>query len=189
MTGVEAVLDFWLERVGPEGWFVVSEPVDAEIRDRFATLVDRAIDGELDGWTASPEGTLALLILLDQFPRNMHRGRADAFAGDAHARVIARKAVCRNVDLQIEEQGRRFFYLPFEHSESLADQDWSVTLFKTRMATLSDETMWHVEQHREVIAKFGRFPFRNAALRRQSTTEEIAFLDGGGYTPAKKPTD
>jgi len=181
------ILDFWFEEVGPEGWFVTSEKVDAEIRDRFSIFVTKAISGDLDSWTETPEGTLALLILLDQFPRNLHRGRADAFAGDAKARDIARLAVCQNRDMEIEEVRRRFFYLPFEHSESLADQDWSVALFKTRLTSITDLTMWHIEQHREVIKRFGRFPFRNAALGRTFTPEEQAFTDAGGYTPASKP--
>jgi len=189
MKQPETVLDFWLKQVGPDGWYVASDAVDDQIRDRFGPLVTRAIAGELDGWTASPAGTLALLILLDQFPRNLHRGSADAFAGDMHARKVARRAICGNDDLQIEEPGRQFFYLPFEHSESLADQDWSVALFKARMTTLSEESMWHVEQHREMIVKFGRFPFRNAALDRQSTPEEVAFLEGGGYVPGLKAKD
>jgi len=187
MSDIQTVLDFWLKEVGPEGWFDASDEVDTKIRDRFSATVDRALSGDLDDWTETPDGTLALVILLDQFTRNLHRGSADAFAGDAKALDIARVAVCRNDDLETEEPGRRFFYLPFEHSEDLADQEWSVGLFRTRLTSLTDVTMWHIEKHREVIMQFGRFPFRNAALGRTPTPEETAFLDAGGYTPASKP--
>ncbi len=186
MRDSQAVLDFWLDDVGPQGWYVADDAVDFAIRDRFSALVGRALAGDLDNWTVSPNGTLALLILLDQFPRNLFRGDAKAFAGDPKARDIARLAVCRNTDLETAEPGRQFFYLPFEHSESLADQDWSVALFKTRMTTLTDETMWHIEQHRALIRRFSRFPFRNAALGRSPTPEEVAFLEEGGYIPGSK---
>ena len=186
MSESQTVLDFWLNEIGFAGWYVASDDVDEQIRQRFGDLTKRAIAGELDEWTATPDGTLALLVLLDQFPRNLHRGSAEAFAGDARACEIARLAVGRNDDLKTPEPGRQFFYLPFEHSESLADQDWSVALFKTRMTTLTDETMWHVEQHREMIRRFGRFPFRNAALGRTPTPEETAFVDNGGYAPGLK---
>ena len=186
MSDAQAVLDFWLNEIGPQGWYVAADDVDAQIGVRFGALCNRAIAGELSDWTDAPASTLALLILLDQFPRNLHRGKAEAFAGDAVAREVARVAVGRNDDLEIAEPGRQFFYLPFEHSESLADQDWSVALFETRMTTISDETMWHVEQHREVIRKFARFPFRNKALGRTDTPEEAAFMAAGGYTPGLK---
>lgn len=187
MTHAKEVLEFWLEEIGPAGWYAADNAVDAQIRERFSTLVEQAVAGELDGWAESPSGALGLLILLDQFTRNLHRGEADAFAGDPRARDIARTAIGKNDDLQTAEPGRQFFYLPFEHSESLADQDWSVTLFKTRMETLTDELMWHAEQHREMIVRFGRFPFRNAALGRESTAEEATFMENGGYAPGLKP--
>lgn len=191
MTGVtvsesRAVLEFWLDEIGPAGWYVTSEDIDRQIRERFGDLTKQAVSGALDAWAETAEGTLALLVLLDQFSRNLNRGSADAFAGDVKARDVARTAIGRNEDLSLPEPGRQFFYLPFEHSESLADQDWSVALFQTRMSSLSDETMWHVEQHREMIRRFGRFPFRNAALGREPTPEEIAFMDAGGYTPGLK---
>ena len=186
MSQIQKVLECWLNDVGPSGWYVSAEDVDNHIRVEFSTAVDQALEGALDDWCATPDGTLALLILLDQFPRNLHRGKAAAFAGDEQARNIARVAVCKNLDLEIAEPGRQFFYLPFEHSESLADQDWSVTLFKTRMTTIPDESMWHIEQHREMIRRFGRFPFRNEALDRTSTVEESAFLAEGGYRPGLK---
>jgi uncharacterized protein (DUF924 family) len=182
MGDADAVLAFWLDEIGPGGWYVASDTVDEAIRQRFGTLVEDALAGGLDDWRSNPRGTLALLILLDQFTRNLYRGDAKAFAGDARARDIARDAVARNIDLEIEPPGRQFFYMPFEHSEDLADQDWSVALFTARM-TLGDEMMWHIEQHRDLIRRFGRFPYRNAALDRVSTPEEEAFLAEGGYRP------
>lgn len=185
MNDIQAVNDFWLNEVGQNGWYVASDDVDDAIRERFAPLVEQAKVGVLDDWRATPEGTLALLILLDQFTRNLNRGSAEAFAADEQAREIARIAVGKNQDLEIPEPERQFFYLPFEHSESLADQHWAIMFFTTRMVTLTEEVMWNVRQHREVIRRFGRFPYRNEALGRDSTEEEIAFLAEGGYTPGK----
>lgn len=179
---VEDVLDFWLDEIGSKGWYVASDAVDDAIRARFGALVESALAGGFEEWRATPRGTLALLILLDQFTRNLFRDDAKAFAGDSRARDIARDAVARNIDLEVEAPGRQFFYLPFEHSEDLADQDWCVDLFKARMS-LDDQTMWHIEQHRDLIRRFGRFPHRNAALGRASTAEETAFLAEGGYRP------
>jgi len=117
MNDIQAVNDFWLNEVGQDGWYVASDDVDDAIRERFAPLVEQAKVGVLDDWRATPEGTLALLILLDQFTRNLNRGSAEAFAADEQAREIARIAVGKNQDLEISEPGRQFFYLPFEHSE------------------------------------------------------------------------
>lgn len=186
MSDIQNVLDFWLEEVGPDGWYVASDEVDERIRDRFGALVERAKRGELDEWRETADGSLAILILLDQFSRNLHRGKAEAFAADAQARDIARTAIAQNQDMEIAQPGRQFFYLPFEHSENLADQDWSIALFTARMDTMSETMMWHVEQHRETIRRFGRFPFRNEALGRTSTEEEAAFLSEGSYAPGTK---
>lgn len=185
MSDVQSVNHFWLEEVGKDGWYVASDEVDDAIRTRFGALVERAKKGELGDWQETAEGTLALLVLLDQFSRNLHRGKAEAFSADAQARDIARNAIAKNQDLEIPEPGRQFFYLPLEHSESLADQDWSLALFRARMPSMPDDVMYHVEQHREIIRRFGRFPFRNEALDRISTAEEMTFLADGGYTPGK----
>lgn len=186
MSQSPEILDFWLEQVGPEGWYVASEDVDQAIRARFGALVERALSGALDDWAETPEGALALLILLDQFTRNLNRGSGEAFAGDDKARAIARSVVARNLDLEIPEPGRQFFYLPFEHSESLADQDWSVTLFETRTPDLPENALWHAKQHRDVIRRFGRFPYRNDALGRETTAEEAKWLEEDGYRPGSK---
>lgn len=134
---------------------------------------------ELDHWTGTPEGSLALLILLDQFPRNAFRGTAHAFATDPVARMVARRALAAGHDLQVEGDIRRFFYLPLQHSEDRADQDRQVELFQNRIARKPDDR-W-AEHHRDIIARFGRFPHRNRALGRETTPEEQAFLEADGF--------
>jgi uncharacterized protein (DUF924 family) len=180
MPGPVEVLEFWLNEIGEEGWFNGGDALDAACRDRFHDLWQAARDGGLEHWAEGATGTLAYLILTDQFPRNMFRGSPDAFATDPLARNAARRAVAMNWDLEVPEVQRAFFYLPFEHSELIADQDWSVALFAARTAG-TPELGLHAEVHRRIIARFGRFPFRNAALGRETTPEEQAFLDAGAY--------
>lgn len=174
------VLDYWLDEVGPEGWYAGGEALDAAIRDRWADLWQAAHDGGLEHWIDGPAPTLAYLVITDQFPRNMHRGSALAFATDARARAAARAALDAGWDMMVPEPERQFMYLPFEHSEDAADQDLSVRLFTERMPGAADNIL-HARVHAKVIRRFGRFPYRNAALGRVSTPEEQAFVDGGGY--------
>lgn len=171
------VLDFWFSDAAKPSWFVRSEAFDARVRDVLGPLHAQAARGELDGWAADPRGALALVLLLDQAPRNLHRGSADAFASDALALKHARAAVDAGLDQQLDETGRVFLYMPFEHSESLADQDRCVAL----MSALA-EPMWRdfAERHRVIIARFGRFPHRNAVVGRESTAEELEFLSQPG---------
>ncbi len=187
MSDADTVLAFWLDEIGPSGWYVASDDVDAAIRTRFGALVEAALAGGLEDWRGDARGTLALLILLDQFTRNLYRGDGRSFAGDARARGIARDAVASNIDLEIDEPGRQFFYLPFEHSEELADQDWCVALFGARMTDPEGQLMHHAEQHRALIERFGRFPYRNEMLGRVSTAEEQAYLADDGYRPGTAP--
>ena len=175
----EDVLRFWLEEKGPQDWYAGGDALDAEIRDRFEPLWEAARAGSLDHWTTDPRGALAFLILTDQFPRNMFRGGARAFATDPRAREVAKAAVDRRFDLKVEEPERQFFYLPLEHSECLQDQERAVRLICERMD--APETLLHARAHREVIRCFGRFPFRNAALGRDSSAREAVFLEEGGY--------
>ncbi|MEO1330083.1 MAG: DUF924 family protein [Pseudomonadota bacterium] len=182
-----AVLDFWLDTIGPQGWYKTDPEVDRAIADRFSALVSEAIGGGLDAWIETPDGALALLILLDQFPRNLHRGSARAFEGDAHALEIAERAIARGHDRRIPEPERQFFYLPFEHAESLAQQNRAVALIRERCPSLPT-TLEHAEKHRDLIRRFGRFPHRNAPLGREDTAEEIAFAESGGYRPGSLPT-
>ena len=172
------VVSFWRE-AGPKRWFAKSEAFDADIRARFEAVYRSAAAGLLAHWEKSPEGALALLLLLDQFSRNMYRGSAQAFAADPLARRIADGAITAGYDQTFRKDLRVFFYLPFEHSEDIVDQDRSVAL----MTALGDkEFKRYAEAHRDVIKRFGRFPHRNEALGRESTDEEKAWLaDGGGF--------
>jgi len=188
MSSADDILSFWFSEGADtfrEAWFRRDEAFDAAIRDRFAAAAAAARQGAFADWAASPEGTLALLLLLDQVPRNLHRGSAEAFAADPLAREVAREAVlARRFDLALTPTQRVFLYLPFEHSEAMADQDLSVALFEG----LRDDprhakpggTIDYAWRHREVIRRFGRFPHRNAALGRRSTAEEAAWLAAGG---------
>lgn len=154
-------------------WWKKQPEVDAAIRARFAPLVGRAAVGELDAWLGGLRGRLALILLTDQFPRNIWRGTPRAFACDAEARRVAANAIAAGHDRAVPAEHRLFFYLPFEHSEDLADQERSLAL----MRGLDDRDQLHwAERHHAVIARFGRFPHRNAILGRQSSAEESEFL-------------
>lgn len=171
------VITFWRE-AGPERWFKKDFAFDQAILERFLATHEAAADGKLTAWERSAEGALALLILLDQFPRNMFRGDARTFATDPLARAVAAGALVRGFDGQFEPQMRSFFYLPFEHSEDLADQDRSVAFY--RAMGDADLLKW-AELHADIIRRFGRFPHRNQILGRSTTPEEQAFLDSGGF--------
>ena len=175
------VLDFWLGEIGEEGWYTGGEAIDTACRDGFLDVWQAALDGGLDHWVDGTVGSLAFLVLTDQLPRNIHRGTALAFATDARARDAARKAIAADWDLGAPEPERQFFYLPFEHSEDLADQDFGVALMRERLPQGGAENLLHAIAHREIIARYGRFPFRNAALGRETTSAEQEFLDAGGY--------
>lgn len=185
--GPEAVLEFWFGT--PRGrsrveWFRKDPAFDEELRGRFGDLHAAAARRELESWRASPEPMLALVVVLDQFSRNLYRGDARAFAQDAHALECARQAIARGDDLLLLPVERQFLYLPYEHSESLADQETGVDLMRSLDAF--EETRgvsdWAV-RHRDIVARFGRFPHRNAALGRGSTPEELEFLKqpGSGF--------
>jgi uncharacterized protein (DUF924 family) len=174
------VLDYWVGELGEEGWFDGGAEVDAEIRQRFGELRDAAAAGGLEHWVDGVVGTLAYLLVCDQMARNMHRGTPAAFATDAQARAAARRALAAGWDLATPEPERMFFYLPFEHSEDPADQVLAVELMTERLP-LDPVMALHARAHQQVIARFGRFPFRNAALGRVSTPEEAEFLASGGY--------
>jgi uncharacterized protein (DUF924 family) len=172
------VLDFW-RAAGSDRWFKVDKSFDQDVRERFLELHDAAATGQLDRWAQSAEGALALLILLDQFPRNMFRGTPRAFATDAKALAIARQAVESGFDRKVEPAFRTFFYLPFMHSEVSSDQDYCCALYRWLGEA---EGIKYAELHRDAIRRFGRFPHRNEILGRRSTPEEIAYLAGGGFS-------
>ena len=181
MSEPEAIIEFWLHEVGEGGWYTAVDEVDAEIRARFQPAWEAAERGERDFWLNGPRGSLAYMILTDQFPRNMFRGDPRSFATDARARAGARVAIDHGWDMAIPEPQRVFFYMPFEHSEDMADQDRSIDLMTRKMPEHGAEFGLHARAHAEVIRRYGRFPFRNAALGRQSTPEEVTFLEKGGY--------
>jgi uncharacterized protein (DUF924 family) len=187
-----AVLAFWFGESGSaeygsarKAWFIKDDGFDGEIRDRFGTLIERALRGELEAWAAAPAAALAQILLLDQFTRNAYRGTARSFAGDARALAAASRMVGARQDEALPAFMRGFVYLPFEHAEGLAMQDEAIRLFKR----LCDEApgqssmLDYAHRHRAVIERFGRFPHRNEILGRQSTAEEIAYLaqPGSGF--------
>jgi uncharacterized protein (DUF924 family) len=172
------IVEFWMIEAGPSRWYQVDDAFDQRIRDTYQPLWRSAWQGKFGNWMASAEGALALLLLCDQFPRNMFRGQAIAFASDPRARELAREAIASGFDQEVAPDARQFFYLPFEHSEDMEDQLRAVELFTER---LPGEGLTHARAHAATIAEFGRFPWRNAALGRVSTREEEALLAAGGY--------
>lgn len=175
------VVKFWTD-AGPAAWFAKSDAFDAAIREGFEAGHHAAARGEVSSWIDSLEGATALLLLLDQFPRNLYRGSAHAFATDPLARSIARQALARGYDKAASPALRPFFYLPFEHSEALPDQDRAIALFEAaRSDPGGEDNLRWARLHRDIIVQFGRFPHRNAALGRETTAAEQAFLDEGGF--------
>lgn len=182
------VLDYWF---GPPGsdergayremWFHGGPKIDAEIAERFTTLYERAAAGELDHWRDDAEACLALILVLDQFPRNMMRATPEGFATDPKAVEAARHAIERGYDRGLDANFQQFYYMPFEHCEGLSDQRRSVELFQASADNeRKEENVRYAVQHLEIIEHFGRFPHRNAILGRDSTPDEIKFLEDGG---------
>jgi uncharacterized protein (DUF924 family) len=171
MSAIDDTLRFWFDE-HPKDWFVKTPAFDAEIRKRFLALHERAAAGRLEHWAQDPRGCLALVILLDQFPRNMFRGEARAFATDAQARIAARAILERAWDKAMTKSEQLFAYLPFEHSEALADQELACELMKN----FDEKQRQYAERHRDIIRRFGRFPHRNDLLGRENTAAEIEFL-------------
>ncbi|MBX9820735.1 DUF924 family protein [Afipia birgiae] len=171
------IVMFW-RNAGYERWYTKDDAFDQTLRDRFMGVWKAAREGKLSAWQDTDDGTLALLIVLDQFPRNMFRNDARAFSTDALARAVAARAIAEGRDLRTDPAMRSFMYLPFEHSEDMADQERSVALFEQLDA---DSLKWAV-LHADIIRKFGRFPHRNAVLGRTTTPGEAAFLKDGGFS-------
>lgn len=178
MSDPVQVLDFWLGDVGPEGWYAGGDQIDAACL-MFQDIWQAARDGGLDHWVEGTVGTLAFLILTDQLPRNMFRGTPDSFATDPLALAAAKTALDHGWDMNAPEPERQFFYLPLEHSENPDDQALCVALMTDRMT--DPDLLLHARAHQQIIARFGRFPNRNAALGRTSTPDETEFLQQGGY--------
>lgn len=181
MVGPEEVLAFWLDLAGVDAWYAEDAALDAEIRDKFLTTWEKATEGALSLWLTYPSGSLAYIILTDQFSRNMFRGSGKAFSTDRLALAAAKAAIHKRWDMRIDEPARQFFYLPLMHSENLSDQDRCVRLMCERLPETGGSNLFHARAHREVIREFGRFPYRNAALDRASTKAEAAYVSSGGY--------
>jgi uncharacterized protein (DUF924 family) len=170
------VVGFWRE-AGPQKWFRKDAAFDRDFRERFLATHEAAADGRLAGWSASAEGALALVLLLDQFPRNAFRGAQRMFATDAQARAVAASAIAAGHDTQVETLLRPFFYMPFMHSEALPDLERCVQL----MEAVGGESLRFARHHRDIVSRFGRFPHRNRVLGRENTAEEESFLSEGGF--------
>lgn len=173
------VLSFWRE-TGPQKWYARDDDLDAAIRARFLPAHEAAARGELWAWEETAEGALALLLLLDQFPRNLFRGSAHAFATDAPALTVADRAIARGLDEQVNGPMRQFFYLPLMHAEEAGAQRRCVAAFE-KLGAGFEENLKFARMHLDIIERFGRFPHRNAVLGRITTPQEQAFLDAGGF--------
>lgn len=181
------VLDFWFGRPGEDGygeyrevWFQKNEEFDWRVRDRFLNDYEKAAKGEYDGWREGPESCLALVILLDQFPRNLFRGDPRTYATDEKALSIAREALQKSFDRDLPHFERHFLYMPFMHSEDVEDQRRSVALFRKLAEEDGPDVKEYADEHREIVERFRRFPHRNAVLGRPSTPEEVEFLEQPG---------
>lgn len=181
MEKAQEILEFWINETGPKGWYIADDGLDQKIRDRFLVDWELSAKGQYCDWRTFPDKALSLIILLDQFPRNMFRNDKRAFATDKLARCATRYAIEHGFDKRTPEPERQFFYLPLMHSESLTDQERCVRLIKSRMPNAGATNLPHARAHRELIRRFGRFPYRNEVLGRKSTRAEEEFLEGKGY--------
>lgn len=172
LATIDDIIDFWTA-AGPDRWFSRDDAFDETCRERFLATYEAAARGDLNEWELSQRGALGLLLLLDQLPRNMFRGTRRAYATDAAAVLAAERAIERGYDQEVEPALRRFFYTPFMHSEEMAHQERSVALNE---ATGHPDLIKWAQHHRDIVARYGRFPHRNAVLARESTVEERAFL-------------
>ncbi|MEO8813583.1 MAG: DUF924 family protein [Caulobacteraceae bacterium] len=181
MSGPDTIVRFWRE-AGPKAWFRKDPAFDAEIRRRFEADHHSAARGEHDGWAQTATGALGLLLLFDQFPRNLWRDSAHAFATDPLARGVARAAIAAGHDRAVEIILQPFVYIPFMHAETPGDQDESVRLLEGLKARGGADNLHFAREHRDIVARFGRFPHRNRCLARETSPDEQAFLDGGGFS-------
>ena len=173
----QEIVSFW-QNAGEESWFKSDPAFDAAVRERFLETYHAGAAGQLNDWEQSAQGALALTILLDQFPRNMFRGTPDAFATDKLALDIVKRAIGTGYDKNVAAELHTFFYMPFMHSEELAEQERCVALMEQGG---KQENIKYAEIHRDAIKRYGRFPHRNEILGRTSTPDEIAYLEGGGF--------
>ena len=181
MRTSDEILEYWIEEVGPKGWYRSDPDIDQEIRDRFMETWEAAASGSLCEWTTAPNSALAFIILTDQFSRNMFRTDGRAFSTDRLALATAKKMIDRDWDLRIPEPQRQFVFMPLMHSECLSDQERCVRLLCSRMPETGSINMLHAKAHRDVIREFGRFPYRNEALARSMRSVEQEYIENGGY--------
>ncbi len=179
--GPEKVLSFWLDETDPKQWYNSSKSLDNVILREFYPIWVSIMNGNFGMWLTYPSGSLAYILVLDQFSRNMFRGSSKAFSSDHVALAAAKQAIKYKFDLEIDEPGRQFFYLPLMHSESLQDQERCIRLMHERMPLTGMNNLLHAKAHREVIRKFGRFPTRNETLSRRNTALEAEYMKNGGY--------
>jgi len=172
-TNLQDIIHFWFKKYGPKQWFAKDEEFDEEIREKFLDTYEAATCGETAMWRDTAEGRLAEIIVLDQFGRNMFRGTDQAFADDAQALKLAQDAVSHGADQEVNQRKRKFFYMPYMHSESLAVHKEGLPLFE---ALEDEETLRYEKEHQRIIEQFGRYPHRNAVLGRESTEDEREFL-------------
>ena len=179
---VDEILAFWLDEIDPSMWYANDNKFDAEITNRFGSVWQDMMEGAFGLWLTYPSGALAYIILADQFSRNMFRNEGKAFASDKLGLAAAKSAISRGWDMRIDEPARQFFYLPLMHSENLSDQDRCVRLIRDRLPQTGENNLLHAKAHREIIRQFGRFPYRNQSLGRQTSDVEQLYLDSGGYS-------
>ncbi len=175
MTSSEDILNFWFYEVGRDRWFSDDAVLDSEIRTRFQSVYEQAVAGNMKVWESTPEGSLALLLLLDQFPRRMFRGTSRAYETDDVALELARGAIIKHFDDRIDKQYKLLFYLPFLNSENMGDQ--RLALFYIRERTKDSDWLTLAERNYEIVQRFGRFPHRNSYLGREATPDEAAFVE------------
>ncbi len=180
MADFDHIIDFWIKEVGPNSWYSGTPDLDARIQRLFMNDWEVALAGGYTEWAETSLGSLAYLILTDQFPRNMFRDDARAFATDANALTVAKQSIRKDFDLEIHGEEQQFFYMPFEHSELIAEQDNAVFYMENRMRN-GDTLILHAKVHHNIITKFDRFPYRNKVLGRMSTEDEFHFLGNNGY--------
>lgn len=181
---IAEILTFWFKELEPGKRFNGGEEVDNQVREKFLRIYEDATRGKLNHWKNTPEGSLALILVLDQFSRNMFRGSSKSFEFDHLARQVAERAIEMNFDLEHEIERRGFYYLPFMHSENPRDQARCVELISTRLGENGRQTLVHAKVHEYIINEFGRFPYRNEALNRITSDKESAWLEEGGYMKA-----
>lgn len=177
LDAIRNVLDFWFSAQVRKKWFEADREFDSELKERFGVLLDKAVGGKLDAWKQTPDGAVALVALLDQISRNVHRGTPMAFAGDARALEVSRDAIDRGAEAELSGDQRYILYMPFMHAEDIEAQEEGIRRFEKLGR---EQALDYMKRHRDIVARFGRFPHRNDILGRETTAEEAEFLKQPG---------